>query len=143
MWYPIHAINLNLLIVKGHSDYFLKLEIYKKIMGITMLYITYPFGLVTMCYGRILGNIIGVALNTYYTNKLIGYGFFSQMKDMFHILIHSVVMGAIAFGVVCILPNLWLKLIVGILVGMAYYIAGAYLMKFEEMQELLLILKRK
>ena len=31
MWYPIHAINLNLLQVKGRSDLFLKLEIYKKI----------------------------------------------------------------------------------------------------------------
>lgn len=143
MWYPIHAINLNLLIVKGHSDYFLKLEIYKKIMGVTMLCITFPFGLVTMCYGRILGNIIGVALNTYYTNKLIGYGFFSQMKDMLHVLIHSLVMGTIAFWVVCMLPNLWLKLIVGILTGMVYYIVGAYLMKFEEFDELLRILKLK
>lgn len=30
MWYPIHAINLNLLQVKGRSDLFLKLEIIKK-----------------------------------------------------------------------------------------------------------------
>ena len=33
MWYPIHAINLNLLQVKGRSDLFLKLEVYKKIIG--------------------------------------------------------------------------------------------------------------
>ena len=33
MWYPVHAINLNLLKVKGRSDLFLKLEIYKKIIG--------------------------------------------------------------------------------------------------------------
>ena len=30
MWYPIHAINLNLLQVKGRSDLFLRLEIIKK-----------------------------------------------------------------------------------------------------------------
>jgi hypothetical protein len=65
------------------------------------------------------------------------------MKDLMHILLHTLVMGAITYWVVCMLPNLWLKLIVGILAGMAYYIAGAYLMKFEEMQELLLIIKRK
>ena len=34
MWYPIHAINLNLLLVKGRSDYFLRLEIIKKYGGL-------------------------------------------------------------------------------------------------------------
>jgi integral membrane sensor domain MASE1 len=96
-----------------------------------------------MCYGRIVNSIICLIWNTYYTKKIIGYGYAQQMKDLMHILLHSLVMGAIVFGVVCMLPNLWLKLIVGVFAGMAYYIAGAYLMKFEEMQELLLILKRK
>ena len=96
-----------------------------------------------MCYGRIVNSIICLIWNTYYTKKIIGYGYVQQMKDLMHILLHSLVMGAIVFGIICMLPNLWLKLIVGVLVGMAYYIAGAYLMKFEEMQELLLILKRK
>ena len=65
------------------------------------------------------------------------------MKDFTHILLHSLVMGGITFGVVSILPNLWMKLLIGILVGVIYYALGAHLMKFEEMQELLLILKRK
>ena len=143
MWYPIHAINLNLLMAKGRSDYFLKLEVIKKIQGVIVLCVTVPLGLVVMCYGRIVSSLISLVWNTYYTKKIIGYGYAQQMKDLMHILLHSLVMGAIVFGVVYMLPNLWLQLIVGILAGMAYYIAGAYLMKFEEMQELLLILKRK
>jgi O-antigen/teichoic acid export membrane protein len=143
MWYPIHAINLNLLMAKGRSDYFLKLEIIKKIQGVIVLCVTVPLGLVAMCYGRIVSSLISLVWNTYYTKKIIGYGYAQQMKDLMHILLHSLVMGTIVFGAVCMLPNLWLKLIVGVLAGMAYYIAGAYLMKFEEMQELLLILKRK
>ena len=143
MWYPIHAINLNLLMAKGRSDYFLKLEVIKKIQGVIILCITVPLGLVAMCYGRIASSLISLVWNTYYTKKIIGYGYTQQMKDLMHILLHTLVMGAITYWVVCMLPNLWLKLIVGILAGMAYYIAGAYLMKFEEMKELLLILKRK
>ena len=143
MWYPIHAINLNLLMAKGRSDYFLKLEVIKKIQGVIILCITVPLGLVAMCYGRIVSSLISLVWNTYYTKKIIGYGYTKQMKDLMHILLHTLVMGAITYWVVCMLPNLWLKLIVGILAGMAYYIAGAYLMKFEEMKELLLILKRK
>jgi O-antigen/teichoic acid export membrane protein len=143
MWYPIHAINLNLLQVKGRSDYFLKLEVIKKVMGVCILCITIPLGLVAMCYGRILGSLIALVFNTYYTKKIIGYGFADQMRDLTHILIHALVMYALAWLVVQCLPGLWLQLIVGILVGMAYYLLGAYLMKFDELNELLLLLKRK
>ncbi len=143
MWYPIHAINLNLLQVKGRSDYFLKLEVLKKIVGVTALCITVPMGLTAMCYGRIVVSIICLVLNTYYTNKLIGYGFTKQMKDLTHIILHSLVMYGIVFAIVHWLPTLWLQLTVGILVGAAYYLIGAYLLKFDELQELLSILKRK
>lgn len=143
MWYPIHAINLNLLQVKGRSDYFLKLEIIKKILSVVVLCVTVPIGLVAMCYGRIFTSVVCLGLNTYYTKKIIGYGFADQMRDLAHVLIHALVMYALVWLVVQCLPGLWLQLIVGILVGMAYYLIGAYLMKFDELNELLALIKRK
>lgn len=143
MWYPIHAINLNLLQVKGRSDYFLQLEIIKKVQGVIAMIITIPLGIVAICYGRVITSIMCLYWNTYYTNKLIGYGFVKQMKDLTHIILHSLVMYGIVFAIVHWLPTLWLQLIVGILVGAAYYFIGAYLLKFDELQELLSILKRK
>ena len=143
MWYPIHAINLNLLIAKGRSDYFLKLEIIKKILGVTILCVTIPMGLIAMCYGRIIGSLLCLNLNTYYTKKIIGYGYFQQMKDLGHIILHALVMGAITYSMVQIMPNNLLKLTAGIIVGGIYYIGGAYFMKFNEIQELISILKRK
>lgn len=143
MWYPIHAINLNILQVKGRSDYFLKLEIIKKIQGVLVLCITVPMGIVAMCYGSVISSVICLVWNTHYTKKLIGYGFFAQMRDLLPILIHSLVMGGIVAIVVHFVPTLWLKLIVGVISGIVYYIAGAYFMKFPEMNELLSILKIK
>ena len=143
MWYPIHAINLNILQVKGRSDYFLKLEIIKKIQGVVVLCITVPMGIVAMCYGSLISSIISLVWNTHYTKKLIGYGFFAQMKDLLPIILHALVMGLIVAIVVHFMPTLWLKLIVGVLTGIIYYISGAYVMKFPEMDELLTILKLK
>ena len=143
MWYPIHAINLNILQVKGRSDYFLKLEIIKKIQGVIVLCITVPMGVVAMCYGSLISSIICLVWNTHYTKKLIGYGFFAQMKDLLPIIVHALVMGLIVAIVVHFMPTLWLKLIVGVLNGIIYYILGAYVMKFPEMDELLTILKLK
>ena len=143
MWYPIHAINLNILQVKGRSDYFLKLEIIKKVQGVIVLCVTVPMGIVAMCYGSLISSIICLIWNTYYTKKLLGYGFFAQMKDLFPVIMHSLAMWLLVSVIVHFMPNLWLKLIVGVLSGMVYYIVGAYLMKFPEMDELLTILKLK
>ena len=143
MWYPIHAINLNILQVKGRSDYFLKLEIIKKIQGVIVLCVTVPMGIVAMCYGSLISSVICLIWNTHYTKKLIGYGFFAQMKDLLPIIVHALVMGLIVAIVVHFMPTLWLKLIVGILTGIIYYISGAYVMKFPEMDELFTILKLK
>lgn len=143
MWYPIHAINLNLLQVKGRSDYFLKLEVIKKILGVATMCVTIPMGLEAMCYGRVFTSVVCLALNTYYTNKIIEYGFLSQMKDLLHIIAHSFVMYGIVFVIVHYLPNLWSQLFVGTFAGTIYYFIGAYLMKFDEFSELLSLLKLK
>lgn len=143
MWYPIHAINLNILSVKGRSDYFLKLEMIKKVQGVFILCITVPMGIVAMCYGQVISSMISLIWNTHYTKKLIGYGYWAQMKDLMPIFIHSFVMWVLVLLVVHFMPTLWLKLIVGVLSGMVYYIAGAFLMKFPEVDEILKILKLK
>lgn len=143
IWYPVHAINLNLLQVKGRSDYFLKLEIIKKIIGVSMLCITVPIGIVAMCYGSICTSIICLGVNTHYTWKLIGYGFKRQMREMLPTLLHALVMGAIAWTAVQLLPTIESQLIGGILSGATYYIIGAWLLKFKELQEVVSLIKRK
>lgn len=141
MWYPVHAINLNILSVKGRSDYFLKLEVIKKTLGVIMLCVTIPLGIVAMCYGRVFTSVVCLAINTYYTKKIINYGYLSQMKDLAHILIHSLIMGVISSVIVYLMPTLWSKLICGIVAGVIYYIGGAYLFRFAEIQEFIRLIK--
>ncbi len=122
MWYPIHAINLNLLQVKGRSDLFLKLEIIKKCIGVAILCITVPMGLVAMCIGSIFSSIICLVVNTHYTGKLIQIGFLTQMRDLLPTLTYSMTTGIIVFCVVNILPGLWLQLIAGITAGIFFFL---------------------
>lgn len=143
MWWPIHAINLNILQVKGRSDLFLKLEIIKKIMGISVLAITIPMGLVAMCYGRIVTSLISLWLNTRYSKDLIDYGFADQMKNYLRIFALCLVMGAVALTAVKLLPTLWSQLGVAVFAGAFVYVAGAQLFRFPEMKEVCDILKRK
>ena len=143
MWWPIHAINLNLLLVKGRSDYFLKLEIIKKTYGIIILLITLPLGLTIFCIGRIISSIISLIVNTYYTGKLINLGFFKQMKDLLPSLLLSFLIFTISLAITYIIPNMILQILIGGLLGIGLYIAMAFLMKMEELKDIIYLLKRK
>lgn len=139
MWYPVHALNLNLLQVKGRSDLFLKLEIIKKIIGICILCISVPLGIVAMCYFNILTSLISLFINTYYTGKLINVGFFKQMSDIAPTLLLSMAMWVVVLSVVHFIPNIYIQIVIGIIVGTAIYLAGSYLFKFPELKEVLVI----
>lgn len=135
MWYPMHSLNLNLLQVQGRSDLYLKLEIIKKIIGISILCLTIPFGLVAMCIGTILSSIICLIVNTHYTGKLIQVGFLIQMKDIFPTLLYSLSMGALVFWVISFIPGLWMKLICGTAVGIIYFCLVTKLTKSSDLRE--------
>lgn len=136
MWYPVHALNLNLLQVKGRSDLFLKLEIIKKIMGVTMLVITVPISVTAMCYGAVVTSLLCLGVNTYYTGKLIQVGFFRQMGDLLPIFLLSLLMGAGVWCLVTFLPlSPILQLAVGIPAGALIYVLGATLFRMPELTE--------
>lgn len=136
MWYPIHAVNLNLLIVKGRSDLFLKLEIIKKIQGVIVLAITIPLGLEAMCYGSIVSSIFSLVFNTYYTGKFLKMSIFSQLRDMGHIIILCAVMYVAARSVANVLGNDIVSLVCSVATGLVIYVGGALLFRFPEVQEL-------
>ncbi len=141
MWYPVHALNLNLLKVKGRSDLFLKLEIIKKIIGICILCISVPLGIVAMCYFNILSSVLCLIINTYYTGKLINVGFIKQMRDIAPTLMLAMIMWGIVLSAIHFIPNIYLQLIAGILIGATIYLVGSYLFKYPELKEVLVMYK--
>lgn len=80
--YPLHALNLNILEVKGRSDLFLGLEIIKKIIILGPLFVGAFVGIMPMLYANLLTSIISFFLNSYYSGKLIGYNSWMQIKDI-------------------------------------------------------------
>ena len=135
MWYPIHAINLNLLQVKGRSDLFLHLEIIKKIVGVCIMCITIPLGITAMCIGMVASSLISLFINTYYTGKLINIGCLKQMRDLTPIFINSLIMGGIVYFSIQISDNDILQLSLSIIVGVLSYIGGASMITRSELKE--------
>lgn len=143
MWYPIHAINLNLLEVKGRSDLFFRLELIKRGMGIIILICTLPYGLEAFCWGGVASSLLCLFVNTYYTGKLIKVGYFIQMKDISGILLISVICFTVTYFTGDLFANNLPKLVFGSLCGAASYILIAYIFHFEELRDVRFLIFNK
>ena len=99
MLYPVHSINLNILIAQGRSDLLLPLEILKKILIVIAIAVTYRWGIIALIYGQIATSCLSYFLNAYYTGKLINYPLREQMLDFAPYLTISVVMGVGIYSV--------------------------------------------
>lgn len=143
MWYPIHSINLNLLQVKGRTDLFFRLEVIKKIIGLSILVVTLPLGLVVFCIGGIISSLVCLAVNTYYTGKLINVGYLKQMRDLFPTLLLSLVLFGVILALNQFISSYLLQILVGGTIGSLVYLGGAYLFKFDELNDVKYMLKRK
>lgn len=123
MFDHLSIINLNLLYVKGRSDLALKLEVVKKTIATIILFISIPFGLIAMCWGRVLYSLVATYLNTRYTKSLIGLGLLKQINDVFTCFILAIIMGGIVYSITYLkLPNMN-HLIIGVIVGVTFYMS--------------------
>ncbi len=143
MWYPVHAINLNLLMVKGHSDLFFRLEIIKRLLGVIILVIAISRGLVFIVSADVLMSVICLILNTHYTGRFINAGFLTQMKDLFPALSLSLAMWCLIHVINFFITNLYCQIIFGAIVGATFYLGLSYLLKRPELQEIKYLLSRK
>lgn len=125
MLYPIHSLNLNLLQVTGRSDLFLKLEVMKKVIGVTVLLLSIPYGVLAMCFGFTLTSYLALLLNTYYTAKLTHLSQWQQCKDILPIWLAVIFAAAVGYGAGLYFPQAWLQIVVNLSVALLVY--GMYL----------------
>ena len=143
MWYPIHAINLNILTVTGRTDLFLKLEVIKKILGLGFMCCFLPLGLVAFCYANIGSSLISLVINSWYTGKLYDFGIIKQFKDLLPTIGLCAMMFIAARCMTFIFDNMILQIIIGTFAGLALYIGGAFILKYKEFDDVKFLLKRK
>ncbi len=142
MWYPIHAINLNIINVKGRSDLFLRLEVIKKILITIVLVVTIPLGIKAMLLGQVFLSYAGLSINLHYTKQVINYGYWKQMRDLMPVLLLSFTMGMLIYILTFFISSLYLQLLIGLLFGCAFFIGIAWKFNVSEIRELKSFLRK-
>ena len=113
MFWPLHALNLQIITACGRSDVFLILEIIKKVQGIALILLTYRFGVLTMVCGLAVIAPVVFIENSFYNGKLIAYNWYKQLRDLLPYAVTSVLSGCAGAWCMKLVDGNWLKLFTG------------------------------
>ena len=146
--YPFHVYNLNILNVKGRSDLFLKLEIYKKILLVITVLVSIQFGMYGLLWGIVISSTLALFINTHYSGKFIHYNGFEQIRDVAPILLIALVAGILTLVADKIMFNQGtmdiFRIILGGTIGVLSYLFISVTFKIQSIRDLkTIILKRK
>lgn len=137
LW-PLHAINSNALLARGHSNLYFKLETTKKALGCGFLFVGAFFGAIGIAWSQTAFNISVFIINAYYIQRHLGYGLADQIRDIFPYLSVASIM---AWITILIDYNLKIdpmfKLIILLLFDCFVYLSISYFSQLMALREII------
>lgn len=136
LW-PVHVLNLAAISAQGRSDLFLRLEVIKQVAGIALVLVFAYRGPLAIAWSVLLSGIFSAGLNTYYSERLLGYGWFAQLADQWPTLALSATAAALGWAVMHWSRPGTLAMLAAIIVSAATYLTLAALTRSEALRALL------
>lgn len=140
---PINTANLQPVMALGRSDLYLKLEIIKKVVGISILLGTVVCfrSVIAIAVGTMVNSVLELIINSSQNKKLFGYSLLEELRDILPTLLLGMGMSA----VVLLIGRLELPaaalLALQIAAGAAMYLGVSYLVRMESFVYILDIIK--
>lgn len=141
---PVHTTNLQVLNGVGRSDLYLRLEVIKKIIGITTLCFTVFVlrDLTAIVAGYVVTGIICTFVNAHPNKRVIGYSYLEQIRDILPAFALAIVAGALTYPISFAVLPLLVSILLQSLAMAIVYLLLAKLLKVEEMTYLLGMLSK-
>lgn len=136
MLHPLHSLNLNVLEVKGRSDLFLRLEIYKRFIGLGPVLMGIFVGIYWMLITSVVTGVISLYLNAYYSGPLLGYPIKEQARDISASFLIALAMLALLVPMTFLPVSSYIILPAQIAIGAWFVITLCRRLKLEEYEEM-------
>ena len=136
MLYPLHALNLNMLQVKGRSDVYLILEIVKKTIAVGPLLLGIFINIYWMLIGSVFTGFIAYYLNGHYSGREIDYPCREQVRDIMPTFLISLTMAAAVYALTFLKISVFVIFPLQLIVGFGLIIGLYEMFKLEEYNEL-------
>lgn len=130
LW-PIHTANLQAINALGRSDIFLKLEIIKKVMGISILIASIFYGVYGIAIGSLISGIISTFINAYPNFKLLNYSYIEQIMDIMPSFLLSITIGILVYSLKWFQLAPSITLLMQLFIGGILYICISKILKLE------------
>lgn len=78
--WPLHLLNVNLLMSVGRGDLMFRGVLVKFFFTFMMLLLASPYGIVVMAIAFVISSYINLMVNIYFTKQVFDYGFIKQIK---------------------------------------------------------------
>lgn len=142
MWEFMMTFNYNILSAKGQAGFILKSEIIKKILAVVLLVVLMNYGIKIICVGLICYSFIDICITSFFLKKACNIGLGSLLKTILPNLILSCGMGIVVYCIV-LFCNLsaGISLVIGIFIGIIFYVMASYLVKNRAFYSLLSIIQ--
>lgn len=111
--HPLHAINQNILGVKGNSKAILYLELTRRCIMVLILSITVHFDITIFVMGYSIYSFLLLFLNLYVCGKPINYSLWEQFADVLPIFVrHTAMIGvALLSNYMLADTNIWMRIL--------------------------------
>lgn len=143
LW-PLHVINLNVLMAQGYSHLYFRLEVVKKLLGVALLSWGAFYGMMGIAWSQMAFSLIAFGINAYYSKDHLGYGAKEQMLDIVPAFLVSAAMaGMLALLQQAIVMAPLLEMAVLTLVGFVFYFAVCWIGRVSLLQDMLHLLRQR
>lgn len=143
LW-PLHRINLTVLVAQGHSRLFFNLELIKKVLGISLLLGGAAFGVIGVAWATVVSSVAAFYINAYYTGKLLRYGALRQIVDSLPIVCVSVAMATtVHYAGITWRLAAPLALVVQVALGVAFMVAVVSVLRLGAVREAVELVREK
>jgi teichuronic acid exporter len=135
--YPVHLLNLNILIALGRSDLFFRIGVLKRVLMVLNIAVTWRWGVMALLWGQVLNSFIAYFLNSMYTKRFTGYSMPEQLRNLAPYALASLLMGLVVYFVNLPLPPGHIaQLAVKIGAGIATYALACCGMRLKAVHEI-------
>jgi O-antigen/teichoic acid export membrane protein len=136
LW-PLHVINLNVLMAQGHSNLFFRVGVAKQVLGVSVLLAASPFGILAIAWSEVVTGLASFLLNAHYTKVLLGYSALRQFRDFFPSLTVATLMAGIMWMVSLGIPSQCaaVQLMAQVFTGLFVYAGLCKLLRLEAFEE--------
>jgi O-antigen/teichoic acid export membrane protein len=95
--FPLHVINLQLVLARGQTATFVKIEIAKKSVGIVCIIVGSLFGVIGLAWSQVVYGSLGLLINAGPARRDLGYGPLRQLGDLTGIAVVALLMGGAVY----------------------------------------------